>query len=103
MTWGSPGITKESVCRLSLLSYSWQSWLAKVKDFLEKGQRLANKKNGFQLDRSCLDHIFTLSNGLHITKVQGGESFDEFVNLQKALIYIDHDFLLYKLYNKSGI
>ena len=73
----------------------------RVRDLLEKNHRLANKQNGFRPDRSCLDHVFTFDNPLRIRKSKGLETFCAFVDFQKAFDYVDHDFLLYKLYNKG--
>ena len=53
----------------------------RVGGYLEKGQVLVNKQNGFRPDRSCVDHIFTLCDLLRIRKEAKLETFCGFIDL----------------------
>ncbi len=63
--------------------------------------RYRNELNGFRPDRSCMDHVFTVDNTLCIRKCLGLETFCALVDVEKAFDYVDHDYLVHKLYNKG--
>ena len=82
-----PVISKLYTCALA----------TRVGGFLEKNNKLANEKNGFRPDRSCVDHIFTLCDLLRIRKANNLKTFCSFVDFKNAFDYVDHSFLLHKL------
>ncbi len=67
-------------------------------DHLEKHNILVNEQNGFRPDRSYLDHIFTLCDLISIRKGRKEDTFCAFIDFQKAFDYVDHEYLLYKLW-----
>ena len=71
----------------------------RVSAFLEAGNLIANKQNGFRLNWFCLDPIFALCDLLRAERELKLETFCSIVDFQKAFDYVDHDFLLYKLWN----
>ena len=74
----------------------------RVRRFLEKHEILVNEQNGFQPNRSCVDHIFALDDLLRIRKSTKEETFCSFIDFRKAFDYVDHEYLLYKLW-QNGI
>ena len=60
-----------------------------------------NKQNGFYTNCSCMDHIFTLYNMLKIREENNEESFCAFIDFQKVFNLVNHEFLLYKLWDNG--
>jgi hypothetical protein len=78
---------------ISLLSAIYKLYSSvlnnRLMDHLEDYYILVDEQNGFRRDRSCADHIFTLS---CITQNRK-ETFISFIDLQKAFDTVDHDLL----------
>jgi hypothetical protein len=67
-------------------------------DYLEDNDILVDEQNGFQRNRSCLGHIFTLNS---VTQ-NFNSTFVTFIDLQKAFDTVDRELLQYCLL-KNGI
>ena len=91
------------VSLLSVISKLYTSTLnARLNGFAEDNGLIENEQNGFQAGRSCMDHIFVLSDTLRIRKALNLQTYCAFIDFKKAFDYVDHDNLLYKL-GKLGI
>ena len=73
----------------------------RVGRFLESSGKLVNEQNGFRPNRSCVDHIFALSDLLRIRKANNEETFCSFFDFQKAFYCVNHELLLYKLWTNG--
>lgn len=79
---------------LSVVAKCYSSVLNnRVQQYLEENEILSDAQNGFRRDRSCEDHIFTLTNLIQNRK----STFVTFVDLQKAFDLVNRDLLQYKL------
>ena len=65
----------------------------RLQQYLEDNGILSDAQNGFRRDRSCEDHVFTLTNLIQDRKT----TFATFIDLQKAFHFVDRDLLQYKL------
>jgi hypothetical protein len=64
---------------------------------LEQNDVLANEQNGFRPDRSCLDHVYTLTAIIRNRLALKKDTFTAFIDLQKAFDFVDRKLLLIKL------
>ncbi len=53
-----------------------------------------DEQNGFRLDRSCQDHIFSLSSIVRNTQANNKPTFAAFVDMHKAYDWVGRDKLL---------
>ena len=60
---------------------------------------LVDEQNGFRKDRSCLDHIFSLSSVIKNRMCNNLPTFCAFIDLKKAFDWVNRDLLLYKIMN----
>ena len=62
---------------------------------------LVNEQNGFRKDRSCLDHIFSLSSIIKNRLLNNKPTFSCFIDISKAFDWVNRDllFLRYICYN----
>ena len=82
------------VSLLSCISKLYTSFLNKrLAKYLENNDILADEQNGFRKNRSCEEHVLTLSSIIRNNKTV----FAAFVDLKRCFDYIDRDLLLYKL------
>ena len=59
--------------------------------------RYADEQNGFRQDRSCLDHIYSLTSVIRNRKAMGLSTFVVYIDAEKAFDRIDRELMLYKL------
>jgi len=92
---------------ISLLSCIYKLYTSilnnRLAQFNDTQNLIADEQNGFRRDRSCLDHIFTLSTIIRNRKNQNLSTFCAFIDFQKAFDWINKDILLYKLLKKFNI
>ena len=58
---------------------------------------LHDEQNGFRPNRSCLDHIFSLTTILRNRINEGKQTFVSYIDAEKAFDRVDRDLLFYKL------
>lgn len=79
---------------LSCVSNLYTSFLNKrLSKYLEGKHILADEQNGFRANRSCENHVFTLSSIIH----NNDNVFTTFIDLRWCFDVIDRKILLYKL------
>ena len=71
--------------------------------YCEENGFLVDEQNGFRPDRSCQDHIYSLSSVIRNRKSRGLDTFCAFVDFQKAFDWVSRDLLLYKLVTTFNI
>jgi hypothetical protein len=86
---------------ISLLSCTYKLYTSILNDRLVKYNNhnnfIADEQNGFRKDRSCLDHVFTLTSIIRNRKSQNLDTFCSFIDYQKAFDWVNKEVLLYKL------
>ena len=65
--------------------------------YCEELNIFADEQNGFRHDRSCTDHIFTLTSIVQNRMAESLPTFACFIDMQKAFDWIDRDLLFFKL------
>ena len=79
---------------LSCLSKLYSAFVNnRLTTYLENNDMLSDEQNGFRAERSCEDHVFTLSSIIR----NKPSVFATFIDLKKAFDFVDRDLLLYKL------
>ena len=58
---------------------------------------LVDKQNGFRQNRSCKEHIYTLTGIIRHQIAKSAPVFASFFDLEKAFDWVDRDLLMYKL------
>ena len=76
----------------------------RITGYCEENNVYEDEQNGFRKNRSCEDHIFTLTSILRNRLSEGKDAFCAFIDMQKAFDWVDHDLLFYRLlkYNITG-
>ena len=69
----------------------------RISKFLDTNNILVEEQNGFRKDRSCADHVFTLSSIVQNRLQEGKATFAAFLDLKKAFDYVNRELLQYKL------
>ena len=67
--------------------------------YFDENNILQDEQNGFRRNRSCEDHVFSLSGVIR----NNNEVFASFIDLRKCFDFTDIEMLLYKLYILKGI
>ena len=78
----------------------------RLDNFCDLNNIRVDEQNGFRKDRSCVDHIFTLTCILRNRQNLKMSTFAAFIDFQKAFDCVDRDLLMYKLirfYNINGM
>jgi len=87
---------------ISLLSCIYKLYSSilttRLTDFLENNSLLPEEQNGFRKQRSCLDHLYTLTAIVRNRKLENKDTFTCFIDMRKAFDTVDRDCLLYMLY-----
>lgn len=65
--------------------------------WLEENQLLAEEQNGFRKNRSCVDHLYTLTNVIKNRKIAKMSTYVCFIDMKKAFDFVNRDLLWYKL------
>ncbi len=71
-------------------------------NFFETSGCLVEEQNGFRPNRSCLEHIFSLTSIIRNRQANGQDTFCAFIDFKKAFDVISRNMLLYKLL-KCGV
>ncbi len=58
---------------------------------------MEDEQNGFRADRSCVDHLSSLTNIIETRKLLKQSTFTAFIDFSKAFDRINRDFLSLKL------
>ena len=74
----------------------------RIMQYCEINDKLVDEQNGFRKNRSCEDHIFTLSSIVRNQLDNGHSTYAAFLDLQKAFDWVNRDLMLYKV-NNLGI
>lgn len=75
----------------------------RLTSFFEDENILHDTQNGFRKDRSCIDHIFTLTETIRMNLPNNDSNvYACFVDLRKAFPSVNRNLLLWKLWN-SGV
>ena len=86
---------------ISLLSCTYKLYTsilnARLVKYNDLNNLIADEQNGFRKNRSCLDHIYTLTSIIRNRKNQNLDTFCAFIDYQKAFDWVNKDILLYKL------
>ena len=86
---------------ISLLSCMYKLYTrilnSRLEKYLENNDLLVEEQNGFRRNRSCQDHIFTLTSIIRNRKNKGLSTFAAFIDFRKAFDSIDRELLFYKL------
>ena len=92
---------------ISLLSCMYKVYSSAINSrlsiYCEENGFLVDEQNGFRPDRSCQDHIYSLSSVIRNRKSRGLDTFCAFVDFQKAFDWVSRDLLLYKLVTTFNI
>ncbi|CAC5399191.1 unnamed protein product [Mytilus coruscus] len=79
---------------LSCISRLYSAFINnRLSTFLDENDVLADELNGFRRNRSCEDHVFSLSSVIR----NNANVITTFVDLKEAFDFVDRDMLLYKL------
>lgn len=73
----------------------------RLSNYAEKHDLFVEEQNGFRTNRSCEEHIFTLTSIIRNRKTKGKETFVGFVDMEKAFDKVDRNLLLYMLLKKG--
>ncbi len=71
----------------------------RIVSYMEDKGLYAGEQNGFRKDRSCSEHIFSITFIIRNRKQQGKPTYTAFLDAEKAFDREDRDLLLYKLLN----
>ena len=76
----------------------------RIVNYCELGNLFVEEQNGFRKNRSCIDHIFSLTSLIRNRFAENKDTFACFIDMQKAFDWVDRDMLFYKLlsYNIDG-
>ena len=69
----------------------------RVTDYCELMEIFSDEQNGFRKDRSCVDHIFTVTSVVRNRMSNNLPTFACFIDMQKAFDWVDRDLLMYKM------
>ena len=70
---------------------------SRLTEFLEENNIIVDEQNGFRKQRSCIDHIFTLSCIVNNRIIKNKNTFAAFIDMSKAFDSVNREFLFYKL------
>ena len=94
---------------ISLLSCFYKIYSSLLNSRLSKhceiNHLLVDEQNGFRPDRSCVDHVFSLSSVLRNRNADKLSTFACFIDMRKAFDWVHRDMMLFKLmsqYNVNG-
>ena len=93
---------------ISLLSNVYKVYSSiinkRITKFCDFNDILADEQNGFRRDRSCIDHIFSLSSIIRNRLAEKKSTFCAFIDMEKAFDKIDRNLIFYSLitYNFKG-
>ena len=71
----------------------------RISDAAESNGLIVDEQNGFRRERSCEDHIYSLTTVIRNRKMQGLSTYTAFIDMEKAFDRVDRSLLLWKLLN----
>ena len=71
----------------------------RIVDYMEINNVIEDEQNGFRKDRSCEDHIYSLTSIIRNRKNEGRDTYTCFVDMAKAFDRVNRDILFIKLAN----
>ena len=71
----------------------------RIVEYMDTNNVLEDVQNGFRRDRSCEDHIYSLTSILRNRKNEGRDTYTCFVDMAKAFDRVNRDILFIKLAN----
>lgn len=74
----------------------------RVYSYFESEDKLSNCQNGFRKNRSCIDHVFSVTELIRSKITQKKKIYGMFVDYKSAFDLVDHGLLMYSL-RKMGI
>jgi len=76
----------------------------RISNYCDTLDLVVDEQNGFRRNRSCEEHIFTLTSIIRKRKHEGLSKFVAFIDLEKCFDWVDRKLLLYTLlcYNIDG-
>ena len=98
-------INYRGISLLSCVSKVFSSILNKrIVSYLELLEIYADEQNGYRKNRSCIDHVYTLTSIIRNRLANKQPTYCCFIDMKKAFDWIDRDLLFYKLlsYNIDG-
>ena len=107
-----PKTSSNSQCPSDYRGISLQSFVAKtycrilnhrLREWLEANDALSDEQNGFRSDRSCQDHIFTLTSIVENRMGRKEDTFTCFIDFKKAFDCVNRDVLWEKLAIRFGL
>ena len=69
----------------------------RITKFCEDNNLLVEEQNGFRKNRSCMEHVFSLTSCIDYKLRNGGSAFVCFLDMKKAFDWINRDLLHVKL------
>ena len=69
----------------------------RLSSWLESNSLLAEEQNGFRKERSCIDHLYSLTSIVRNRKLNRKSTFVCFTDAKKAFDCVNRDLLWYKL------
>ena len=69
----------------------------RLSSYYETSNILVDEQNGFRPNRSCIDHIFSLTTVIRNRLTKKQDTFACFIDFQKAFDFVNRDLLLYRL------
>ena len=69
----------------------------RISNCIEINDLVADEQNGFRKDRSCLDHVYSLTSIIRCRKKQGLSTYVAFIDMEKAFDRVDRMLLFYKM------
>jgi hypothetical protein len=83
---------------ISCISKTYSSIINnRIMQFCDDHNLLVDEQNGFRKDRSCDDHIFSLTSIVENRLNEDKNTFCAFIDLEKAFDWLNRDLLLYSL------
>ena len=75
---------------------------SRLSAFLDNKEEIVEEQNGFRKQRSCTDHVFTLTSLCKIRQIENKSTFVTYIDFSKAFDCVNREMLFLKLLN-SGV
>ena len=75
----------------------------RLKCHLEHNDLLVDEQNGFRPNRSCIEHVHTLTTVVRNRMSHNLPTFTAFIDMRKAFDWVDRDLLLFKIMSQFDI
>ena len=92
---------------ISLLSCFYKMYSSlinnRVSGYCESNWFIVDEQNGFRPDRSCIDHVYSLTAVLRNIISDKLSTYCAFIDMKKAFDWVNRDLLMYKLLTQFGL